>query len=74
MKLVTFILITAVLALAACDKTPSSRTSPGEVPGPEGSQAPDVMLALHNGETLALKSLRGSNVLLYFYPKDDTPG
>lgn len=33
-----------------------------------------VTFALHTGEQLALESLRGKPVVVYFYPKDDTPG
>ncbi len=40
----------------------------------EGSPAPDFTLATDSGETLSLSSLRGKPVILYFYPKDDTPG
>jgi len=40
----------------------------------EGSKAPDFTLPTHDGTKLKLSSLRGSPVVLYFYPKDDTPG
>ncbi len=39
-----------------------------------GQQAPDFTATTDGGDTLALSSLQGSNVVLYFYPKDDTPG
>jgi peroxiredoxin Q/BCP len=39
-----------------------------------GDLAPDFTLATDAGEPLTLSSLRGRNVVLYFYPKDDTPG
>ncbi len=39
-----------------------------------GSQAPDFQLADHSGRTVSLSQLAGKNVVLYFYPKDDTPG
>lgn len=39
-----------------------------------GSKAPDFKLPASNGQTIALKDLKGKNVVLYFYPKDDTPG
>jgi len=32
------------------------------------------MLPSGNGQTISLKDLRGKKVILYFYPKDDTPG
>jgi peroxiredoxin Q/BCP len=40
----------------------------------EGAPAPDFELESDSGETVKLSSLRGKPVVLYFYPKDDTPG
>lgn len=40
----------------------------------ESSKAPDFSLETDNGESLKLSSLKGKNVVLYFYPKSDTPG
>lgn len=40
----------------------------------EGSKAPEFTAHDQNGETVRLKDLRGKKVVLYFYPKDDTPG
>ena len=40
----------------------------------EGKPAPDFELQSDTGETVALNELRGKPVVLYFYPKDDTPG
>jgi peroxiredoxin Q/BCP len=40
----------------------------------EGAPAPDFELASDDGERIRLSSLRGRPVVLYFYPKDDTPG
>src|SRR5207244_4318463 len=39
-----------------------------------GKPAPDFTLPTDGGGKVALKSLRGQNVVLYFYPKDDTSG
>jgi len=39
-----------------------------------GDPAPEFKADASNGKTITLKSLRGKWVLLYFYPKDDTPG
>ena len=39
-----------------------------------GDKAPDFKLPTDGGGTLALKDLKGKKVVLYFYPKDDTPG
>ena len=40
----------------------------------EGSTAPAFKTKEANGEIVSLKDLRGQKVVLYFYPKDDTPG
>lgn len=40
----------------------------------EGKKAPDFRLASSEGREVSLKDLRGKTVVLYFYPKDDTPG
>ena len=39
-----------------------------------GDKAPAFSLHSDTGETVTLDSLRGRKVVLYFYPKDDTPG
>jgi thioredoxin-dependent peroxiredoxin len=40
----------------------------------EGQEAPDFELASDTGERVRLSQFRGRPVVLYFYPKDDTPG
>ncbi len=40
----------------------------------EGSPAPDIQLQTDTGEPFRLSGLRGKTVVLYFYPKADTPG
>ena len=40
----------------------------------EGDSAPDFTLRSDAGDGVTLSSLRGRPVVLYFYPKDDTPG
>jgi len=39
-----------------------------------GDQAPDFTLPTDTNDTLTLSKLRGKKVVLYFYPKDNTPG
>ncbi|HMO97029.1 MAG TPA: thioredoxin-dependent thiol peroxidase [Tepidiformaceae bacterium] len=39
-----------------------------------GADAPDFTLPDQNGDAVALADLRGKWVVLYFYPRDDTPG
>ena len=40
----------------------------------EGNAAPDFTLPADDGKKVHLKDLRGKPVVLYFYPRDDTPG
>ncbi len=40
----------------------------------EGDNAPDFIVKDQNGEEVKLSDLRGNKVVLYFYPKDNTPG
>lgn len=39
-----------------------------------GNKAPNFSLPANGEQTASLKSLTGKNVIVYFYPKDDTPG
>jgi peroxiredoxin Q/BCP len=39
-----------------------------------GDLAPDFSMPTDDGQTISLRDLRGRKVVLYFYPKDDTPG
>ncbi len=68
-------------APASAPQASTPAPTPAPAPTPEaagplkaGDPAPDVTLALHDGTSVALSSLKGSHVLVYFYPKDDTPG
>ena len=40
----------------------------------EGKAAPAFTLKDANGEIASLKDFRGRDLILFFYPKDDTPG
>ncbi len=40
----------------------------------EGDKAPDFTLATDGGGSLSLSSLKGHRVVVYFYPRDNTPG
>lgn len=73
----------ALLIIAACSRTEGgagaggavgSASAPTSGPLAAGTKAPDVTFAVHTGEQLQLSSLRGKPVVVYFYPKDDTPG
>jgi peroxiredoxin Q/BCP len=39
-----------------------------------GTMAPDFRATAHDGATVSLADLRGHKVVLWFYPKADTPG
>lgn len=39
-----------------------------------GKSVPNFKVAATGGQTIELKALRGQNVVVYFYPKDSTPG
>jgi peroxiredoxin Q/BCP len=43
-------------------------------PLPVGAEAPDFTALDDSGRTVTLSKLRGRNVVLVFYPADDTPG
>lgn len=40
----------------------------------QGDMAPDFTLPTNGGETVTLSALKGQKVVVYFYPKDNTPG
>ena len=40
----------------------------------EGKKAPDFTLADQDGKSVTLSQFQGKDVIVYFYPKDDTPG
>jgi thioredoxin-dependent peroxiredoxin len=68
-----------LFAASACARAESSAPSADSAAAPAaplaaGVAAPAVSFALYTGETLSLQSLRGKPVVVYFYPKDDTPG
>ncbi len=44
------------------------------MPIQEGKTAPAFSLPDANGNKVALKDFKGKNIIVYFYPKDDTPG
>jgi thioredoxin-dependent peroxiredoxin len=45
-----------------------------QLPVKEGDVAPDFFAQSGGGPTVSLADLRGKNVVLYFYPRDNTPG
>ena len=73
------LLSAAGLALAA-EPVPaapaSAPTAPAPAPEllPVGAPAPTFTTVAHDGQKVDLAKLKGKDVVLYFYPKDDTPG
>jgi peroxiredoxin Q/BCP len=61
-----------LLGLYACHERSSGTSASASLA--VGSPAPAVSMTLHDGRVVRLEALRGHNVLVYFYPKDDTPG
>ena len=47
---------------------------PPELKLKEGDEAPDFTAATTDGRSVSLAGFKGKNVVLYFYPRDDTPG
>jgi peroxiredoxin Q/BCP len=75
-------LVARVVALLLGSAVPAALLAPalacaGEPAGPrlsEGTPAPDFTAPASDGSTVRLSALKGKVVVLYFYPKDDTPG
>lgn len=81
-------ILAALVVFPACNNNaspPSSSSATGSAasapaqgaeakPLAIGDAAPDITLKLHDGKEVRLSSLQGKQVLVYFYPKDDTPG
>jgi peroxiredoxin Q/BCP len=78
------VLLLAAIALSGCNRKPTSEAAtttsaaaPADKPSDElvvGKAAPDFAATAHDGMELKLSALKGKNVVLYFYPKDETPG
>ena len=73
----------AAVSCANETKKPAPTENAGEIQNPHaqettslepGAKAPAISLKLHDGTTVDLQSLVGKQVLVYFYPKDETPG
>src|SRR4051794_10931098 len=54
--------------------SPTSREEAAPMALEEGKAAPAFTLPDANGNAVSLKDFAGKDVILYFYPKDDTPG
>jgi thioredoxin-dependent peroxiredoxin len=66
--------IAVAISDARAAEGPAARRTEDRLSVEEGRPAPDFTLNADSGESVTLSALRGSPVILYFYPKDDTPG
>lgn len=66
---IILLIVVAVVAVLAVPRLLSRSAKPAE-----GSTAPDFTLPSQDGTPVSLKDYRGQWVVLYFYPKDQTPG
>jgi peroxiredoxin Q/BCP len=81
MKLLSPLVVAFACALGACqsDKASDKTSAPAPAPAPgglvaEGSPAPLIESTAHDGTHVSMAALKGKPVVVYFYPKDDTPG
>jgi peroxiredoxin Q/BCP len=77
------LLVLCATPARAADQVPAPAPAPTQAPTPAvaapdllpvGSPAPEFTAVAHDGKKVDLAKLKGKNVVLYFYPKDDTPG
>ena len=69
LKIVLLVVVLIVVLAILVPRLLSRGTTPAE-----GSSAPDFTLPSQEGASVSLKDYRGKWVVLYFYPKDQTPG
>jgi thioredoxin-dependent peroxiredoxin len=66
--LILLVIVAAALAVLV------PRLMSGSATPAVGSEAPNFMLPSQDGTSVSLKDYRGKWIVLYFYPKDQTPG
>ena len=66
---IVLLLVVVLVLIVLVPRLLSRTTAPSE-----GSSAPDFTLPSQEGSSVSLKDYRGKWVVLYFYPKDQTPG
>jgi len=59
---------------SAVKKAPAATAAAGPAWPRAGAKAPDFTAVAHDGSQVKLSAFKGRPVVLYFYPKDDTPG
>jgi peroxiredoxin Q/BCP len=62
------------VAASSTTPPPAEPAAATATPLAPGAPAPDFTAEAHDGRTIHLQDLRGKPVVLYFYPKDETPG
>jgi peroxiredoxin Q/BCP len=72
-RAISYVVLAAALVLTGLVQAPALFADDPAVPA-VGSMAPDFTLPSQEGTPISLHSLRGKWVVLYFYPKDQTPG
>jgi len=72
-RAISYLVLAAALVLIGLVQAPALPADDPAVPA-VGSMAPDFTLPSQEGTPISLHSLRGKWVVLYFYPKDQTPG
>ena len=69
MMRIVLLVVVVIVAVLVVPRLLSHSAAPAE-----GSNAPDFTLTSQEGSSVSLKDYRGNWVVLYFYPKDQTPG
>ncbi len=76
--LVLLLCLPSLGLLASCSRNDSAATQPGSATAASeltvGKPPPDFTAKAHDGSDLKLSALKGKSVVVYFYPKDETPG
>lgn len=67
-------IVATVATVTGCNSKSSGDSGTRTEVVAAGAKAPALSLTLQDGSKVTLSSLKGHNVLLWFYPKDDTPG
>lgn len=65
------------IAMPPADQTPAPKTiaaAPGQLGLSEGARAPAFRLPRDGGDSVSLSDFKGRNLVLFFYPRADTPG
>jgi thioredoxin-dependent peroxiredoxin len=70
----TVLALLLALSIPACRGESAPASSATATDGLVGKPAPEVVATAHDGQAIDTRALKGKHVVLYFYPKDETPG